>query len=236
MLRFLGRGSAFHTNNNSAFFTSGSSLVLLDCPTSAFHKLRHVGADTLAGCKADKVIVLVTHTHTDHVGGIGMLIHYCYYVLDLPVEVIAPSREVADDVGYLLRRLDGCCEKGYTLLTADEVSYDWITAVIPTQHTPELEGRCFGWCLDIGGQRVVYTGDTCIFEPYLEYLTQGAYLYTEISAYDETVHLGLEKLLAYADELKQKQIKVFLMHLDDERVIEQAAEKLGAQLAPLIDK
>ncbi|MBQ2580465.1 MAG: hypothetical protein II574_02410, partial [Ruminococcus sp.] len=168
--------------------------------------------------------------------GIGMLIHYCYYVLGLPVEVIAPSREVAEDVGYLLRRLDGCCEKGYTLLTADEVSYDWITAVIPTKHTPELEGRCFGWCLDIGGQRVVYTGDTCIFEPYLEYLTQGAYLYTEISAYDETVHLGLEKLLAYADELKQKQIKVFLMHLDDERVIEQAAEKLGAQLAPLIDK
>lgn len=236
MLRFLGRGSAFHTNNNSAFFTAGSSLVLLDCPTSAFHKLRHRGVDTLAGCKADKVIVLVTHTHTDHVGGIGMLVHYCYYVLHLPVEIVAPNREVAEDVGYLLRRLDGCNENGYKLLTADDVSYDWIVSPIPTTHTPELEGRCFGWCLEIAHQRVVYTGDTCIFEPYLEYLTQGAYLYTEISAYDETVHLGLDKLLAYADVLQQKQIKVYLMHLDNEQVIEQAAEKLGAQLAPLYQK
>ena len=236
VLRFLGRGSAFHTDNNSAFFTKGSSLVLLDCPTSAFHKLRHIGVDTLTGCEADKVIVLVTHTHTDHVGGVGMLIHYCYYMLHLPVEVIAPSREVAEDVGYLIRRLDGCNEQGYKLLTADEAGYDWIVTPILTHHTAELEGRCFGWCLEIGGQRVVYTGDTCTLEPFVEYLTQGAYLYTELSAYDTLVHLGADVLLRYEDVLKQRQIKVFLMHLDNEQVIAQGAEKLGAQLAPLYHK
>ena len=30
MLRFIGRGSAFHSHNNCAFFANGSELVLLD--------------------------------------------------------------------------------------------------------------------------------------------------------------------------------------------------------------
>ena len=138
VLRFLGRGSAFHTNNNSAFFTADSSLVLLDCPTSAFHKLRHRGVDTLAGCKADKVIVLVTHTHTDHVGGIGMLVHYCYYVLHLPVEIVAPNREVAEDVGYLLRRYADAFRHGRSKSYSIENAYAMHAAgVLASSHQLE---------------------------------------------------------------------------------------------------
>ena len=38
-LQFFGRGSAFMTENNSAFFVNGDELVLIDCPMSAFRKL-----------------------------------------------------------------------------------------------------------------------------------------------------------------------------------------------------
>ena len=36
-------------------------------------------------------------------------------------------------------------------------------------------------------------------------------------------------------EMKDKKMKVYFMHLDDEKAIEQAAKSLGAQLAPLFE-
>ena len=39
MLTFLGRGSAFADEHNSAFFVNESDLILIDCPMSSFEKL-----------------------------------------------------------------------------------------------------------------------------------------------------------------------------------------------------
>lgn len=233
MLRFIGRDSAFHSHNNCAFFANGSELVLLDCPISAFHRLRHIGSDTLTGQSTTGIKVLVTHTHSDHAGGLGMLIHYCFFVLHIPVCVIAPSKEVAQDIEFLVSRLDGCSKDGYEINTADEVSFDWLTAAVKTSHAQQLEGRCFGWVLEIGGKRVIYTGDTNTLEPFEKYFTQGAYLYTEASAYDSTVHLSLDRLCKWTDTFKTLDMNVYLMHLDDEQAISAFAEKNGLQLAQL---
>ena len=77
MLQFLGRGSAFSDTQNCAFFEADGELVLLDCPMSAFHSLRHMRLH----CK--RISVLVTHTHSDHCGGIPMLIHFAKHVLQV---------------------------------------------------------------------------------------------------------------------------------------------------------
>lgn len=233
MLRFLGRGSAFHTNNNCAFFVSQGTLVLLDCPSSALNRIRHIGIDELAGTKTQGVTVFVTHTHADHIGGIGSLIHYCYYIIHIPVEIVVPSDEVAKDISYLTERLDGCCKKGYTIITADKLNADFTAKAIPTSHTPELEGRCFGWCLEINGRRVVYTGDTNTLGPYMEYLEKDTLFYSEIALHDSGVHISFEELEKRSDEIKGRGTKVFLMHLDDEQAAGEEAEKLGVQLAPL---
>jgi hypothetical protein len=67
----------------------------------------------------------------------------------------------------------------------------------------------------------------------MPYLTDGAYLYTEASAYDSPVHLHIDKLRALMPELKSRNVKVFIMHLDDEETLCSAAEKIGAVPAPL---
>ena len=36
MLTFLGRGSAFADEHNSAFFIHDGNLILIDCPMSSF--------------------------------------------------------------------------------------------------------------------------------------------------------------------------------------------------------
>lgn len=235
LLRFLGRGSAFRTNNNCAFFALGSELILLDCPLSAFHRLRHIGADKLTGGKTDKIIVLVTHTHSDHTSGIGMLIHYCYFMLHIPVEVIAPSDEVAQDLRLLTERIDGCDTDGFEIKTFEKGLYSWLTAAVATTHSEQLDGRCFGWVLDVDGQRIVYTGDTNTLKPFLPYLESTSLLYAEVSAYDSPVHLYIEKFAPQFGELVNKGIKVFFMHLDDEKILVQAAQQTGAQLAPLYE-
>ena len=84
MLQFLGRGSAFADEQNCAFFEADGQLILLDCPMSAFHRIRHFQK------QYDGITVLVTHTHSDHCGGIPMLIHYAKHVFCIPVTVIAP--------------------------------------------------------------------------------------------------------------------------------------------------
>ena len=69
MLRFLGRGSAFADEHNCAYFTAGDDLVLLDCPMSAFTKLKQKDLKAY-----ENIYVLITHTHGDHIGGVAMLI------------------------------------------------------------------------------------------------------------------------------------------------------------------
>ncbi|MBR4758590.1 MAG: MBL fold metallo-hydrolase, partial [Lachnospiraceae bacterium] len=133
MLRFWGRGSAFNPDNNSAFYVEGGRLLLLDFPMSSFHKMIKSAVDDISGIR--HIYVLVTHTHSDHIGGIPMLIHYAYYVWGgLPVTVVAPSKKVAKDLHFLISHLEGCDENAYEIITVDAFS-KWKALAIPTTHT-----------------------------------------------------------------------------------------------------
>ena len=81
MLKFFGRASAFETPQNSAFFIDDTNLVLLDCPMSTFHILKD-SFDDISDKKIQRITVLVTHTHGDHICGIPMReSNYCFLYL-----------------------------------------------------------------------------------------------------------------------------------------------------------
>ena len=165
MLTFLGRGSAFTKEHNCAYFVDGNDIILLDCPMSAFSKLKSRG---LFGY--DSVYVLITHTHGDHVGGLGMLIAYCHYVENKHVTVIAPSMRVYEDLSYLLTNIEGCDPTSFDLLVSTNLRKPWFGESIATTHTDELAGKCFGYRLVIDETNVIYTGDTNTLIPFEKHL------------------------------------------------------------------
>lgn len=214
--------------NNSAYFVADNELILLDCPISAFVRLKKKDLASF-----DHIYVLITHTHGDHAGGTAMLIDYNFFLTGTPVTVVAPSKEVFDDLKYLFKNIEGCSDSWYGLIEAKDLKKNWFVSAIPTTHTDELKGKCFGYCLDIDGTKVVYTGDTNTLEPFMDYLTEGTYFYTEISWHESPVHLHCEKFKDRISELTQKGIKVFLMHLDEEEKIKETMQGTGAEPAPL---
>ena len=77
-LQFLGRGAAFNPKegNNSAYVIENNQLFLIDCGESIFERIMENGLLD----KIDGINVMITHTHSDHVGSLGTLTMYSYYI------------------------------------------------------------------------------------------------------------------------------------------------------------
>lgn len=228
MLKFLGRGSAFADEHNSAFFFHDNDLILIDCPASSFQKVKKMNLSAVKN-----IYILITHTHGDHSGGVGTMLQFAWCVLQNPVTIVAPSDTVKNDLLTLLIQIEGCEPEWFNIVTADELNSEWLVAAVPTAHAQTLNGKCFGYHLSIQGNDVVYTGDTATLDPFLSLLHSGAYLYSEISFYKSGVHLFYMDTLPILKGLVQKGVKVYLMHLDNEEELTKIVQNTGLELAPL---
>ena len=232
LLLFLGRGSAFADQHNSAFFVEDNELVLIDCPATSYQKVKKMNWE-----RYDNIYILVTHTHGDHSGGVGTMLQYVWFAsyMKKKVTIVAPSAEVRDDLLLLLMRIEGCEQEWFDIVTADELDKKWFIASVPTTHVKPLEGKCFGYHLNIHGNNVVYTGDTGTLEPFKPLLTRGSFLYTEAAYYKSAVHLHLKEMLPEFIKLADSGVHVYLMHLDVEDEIKRMISDMTLKLARLYE-
>lgn len=245
MIEFLGRGCGFADEHTSALFRSGSDLVLIDCSMTAFIKLKSIWDQKKYAENIHRIVIAVTHTHSDHIGGISMLIFYAFYMWKIPVLVIAPSKEVAEDLKTILC-MEGCNllqngaeitwvgENTKDTVREDFTGFTWLKCSIPTSHTVELQGKCFGYELQINEEHIIYTGDSNSLEAFMAYLTPGSVLLTECAFYSSTAHTHVDKIIALSDWFKEHSIRVYLMHLDNEEELSKLTKPVGYSFAPLI--
>lgn len=85
-LTFTGRGAMLYPSegNTAAYFEEGNNLFLFDCGEDVAAKLIRDGKLT----KESEVYLFVTHTHSDHIGSVGTLQQYLYWICGKKLNIV----------------------------------------------------------------------------------------------------------------------------------------------------
>ena len=197
-LSFIGRESGFSENNNSAYVEIGNDFWLIDCGCTVFQKLRQ----NFDFNKYDKINVIITHLHNDHAGSLSQFILFIWFIYHKKVNVYSSCKKIEE---YL--DITGAIKDIYTL-SKSALNLEFIE----TTHVDNLD--CYGFKFKVGDCVVVYTGDTRDLSSFLPYLDDCNEFYVDTSRYGD-VHLKFEEIFETLKEIKLKNTKVFLMHIDD---------------------
>ncbi|MBR2707874.1 MAG: ribonuclease Z [Bacilli bacterium] len=227
VLKFLGRGSAFNINegNTSAYFYSNGELFLIDCGESVFERI--IKNYLLDNIKA--INILITHTHGDHVGSLGSLILYCFYNLDIKINIILPSKhKYLNDLKDLLR-IFGCKSKMYKFIYENELTekYDAFNSIkfMETKHSRGMV--CYGILFDTKSGVVYYSGDTkeiTNIKKIIKEYDDIDKVYVDTSSIDSKdnphVYVGVldEEIPPYLRD------KFYCMHINDKKAIVEAID------------
>lgn len=215
MLNFIGTGSAFNTRlgNNGAYIKKNNVLFMIDCGSSTFQRVLECGLlDDI-----EKVAVLITHTHPDHIGSLGDLAFYTYYTKKIKLVIYANCDH---SIGNTLQNM-GINDDLYELIEFNEGTifkygkFSILFAPVKVVHVEELS--CFGYLLIHDSESCYYSGDSnMIPEDVIEAQHRGEFDYfyqdTCKADYEGNVHLSLRKLTQLIEPMHRD--NVYCMHLD----------------------
>ena len=202
-LRFLGIDSGFGLNNNSAYVVQNNNLLLIDCGGTVFSKLLMMDQNNDFLRAKDKIEIIITHLHDDHVGSLSTLILYCRYVLNKKPVIYTKCHNIRNRM-----QICGVLDDFYEVRDhSDKIEF------IKTIHDVSLD--CYGFKLDIDGKKILYTGDTSTFQPFIDKLDGVSEIYIDTNIRKNSAHIYLEDNLDFLKELTNQGYDVYLMHTDD---------------------
>lgn len=224
-LNFLGRGSSFNPKegNNSAYFIESKQLFLIDCGGCVFEKLIEYGLLE----NIDYINLMVTHTHSDHIGSLGDLVLYSFFVLHKPLNIILPQNaKHLSNIENILSSF-GCTQQMYNYIDEKSLDdrYDTFKSIrySETSHCDELD--CYSILFTTQNGIVYYSGDTREINTIKsliagEQLIDKLYVDTTTANFPGNVHLYIGILQeSIPNELKDR---VYCMHLSSDDCIERA--------------
>lgn len=224
-LKFLGRGSAFNVKegNTAAYFIDDDQLFLIDCGEDVFSKLKQ---KSLLG-RVRTVNLMITHTHSDHIGSLGSLVLYLYFVLHRPLKIILPDNDEYEKTIEQILQGFGCTEEMYDLVhdTQYDEKYKTFSGVryVKTWHCAEL--MSFGLIFTTKDGLVYYSGDTKEIRNLHHLLSKGVQIaraYIDVTSVKNSngAHLFVGNLAMVVPEDLRK--RIYCMHFNDENCIQMA--------------
>lgn len=226
-LNFLGRGSAFNPKegNTSAFFIEDNELFLIDCGENIFERL--IRLNLLNTIKA--INVIITHTHSDHIGSLGTLAMYSYYILKKPIVIILPEEaKYKSSIDNILKAV-GCDIDMYKYVCEKEFDnkYKVFNSIkyIEAKHRKNL--NCYSIIFDTNRGIVFYSGDTSELNNVKSLIEENKpidklYLDTTTDDFPGNVHLNIDMLKkSIPNDLTKN---VYCMHFNNDECIRKAEE------------
>lgn len=210
MINFIGTGSAFNTElgNNSAYIKKGKELILIDCGGTVFHRVKEL--NLLDGI--DNLNIIITHTHPDHVGSLGEVIFYMYYIEKKNVNLYYPNKELMETFLKIIGVTPEMCNynsNSNVVTDLFKLGFKHVT------HAETMDA--YGFVLEIDNSSFYYSGDANnINEEIINKLKLGEIdrIYQDTCGldYDNNAHLSLNKLTNLIPE--EHRSKIYCMHLD----------------------
>ena len=208
-LKFLGKGSAFYPvyGNTGAYMLYGKELYLIDCGETAFDQLyRRIRLDEI-----EKVYVLQTHLHADHVGSLGSLISYFHHILNRQGMVIHPQPTITQ-----LLTLEGIDPRGYIYEQfLPENAAGLHAEPVEVKHATDM--KCYGYVITDQNESIYYSGDSSELPPeirkrFLAGEIQRIYHDTASEDLPNPSHCYYGKMEEWIP--KEKRSQIYCMHLD----------------------
>lgn len=224
-LKFLGRGSSFNVKegNTSAYFTENNQLFLIDCGESVFERL--IKNELLDSTKS--INLMITHTHSDHIGSLGSLVLYSFHQLQKPLNIILPENpKHLNNIEKILSGF-GCDEEMYNYVSEKSFDgkYETFQSIryVETSHSDNLD--CYGIVFETKDGVVYYSGDSREIDTIKSLISNGKtidklYIDTTNSDFSGNVHLHIRLLKeSIPENLKSH---VYCMHFNNDECIEEA--------------
>jgi len=217
-IEVLGVGNLFtpHITNTSFLLSDdptryGDKKFLIDCGYNVFQKL-------VAGNYDIKNIdtVIITHTHPDHVGSLGALIYYRWFMFNKTTEIICGNRVVKYLLAYLESTVFDVLKLGEIRLNGrTDCPYELIFNNIPTGFMSLFEvqhGNIPAYGIYLNNEKVIFTGDTDLLNPESKIMKNANMIFHDciIDHYARGVHSNLKDMeISYPKEIGEK---ILLVH------------------------
>jgi len=221
-LVFIGTSDAFGAGGRrqSAVFARGErGAMLLDCGATTNTGLSQLG---LARDEVD--VILVSHFHGDHFGGIPAFLYAALYTDQRrhPLEIVGPPEiearvhTLARAMGHDLEDREWSFPIRFREIRPDETMCAGPAEIraFATEHQPESNPQ--GYRVALGRERIAYSGDTGWFDALPRQIAGSDLFICECTLHDAHLdfHLSLQELREHRDDLDCG--RLILTHLGEE--------------------
>jgi ribonuclease BN (tRNA processing enzyme) len=221
-LRFIGCGDAFGSGGrtNTCFHVTGDHVnFLIDCGASSLPALKRLGI-----ARDDIDLILITHFHGDHFGGLPFLLLDAQFTRRTRPLVIAGPQGIETRLSQVMEALFENSSRtrprfdlSVVALTPEQArSFDAVNVTpFPVVHG-ESGGPFLGYRVEAEGRVIAYTADTEWTEALIPLGRDADLLIAEAYYYDKVVknHLSLKTLQAHLSEIRPK--RLVLTHMSDD--------------------
>lgn len=229
-LTFTGRGAMLNPQegNNAAFFEDDNNFFLIDCGEDVASKLIDMGKLT----SSKDYYLLITHTHSDHIGSIGTLQQYLYWICGKKLKIVF-GKEIEHDYEIMtILTSFGIVPGTYEIVDTSSLDNNFSlfkSIRYRKSNHGDVPIKSASIIINTNDGNILYTGDIADDEVIRSFLSENTKdsidkMYIDTSLKKSPVHLSLEQLSkVIPKDLKEK---VYCMHLDRKELIEEA-HKLG---------